>query len=383
MPDKIGSMSKLTPLFLFGSGISPAPNVSDLTERIFSADLYRHSYGIWIPKNPQSFDRISPSDDPRYVRHFLGCLRQFCARRWNVPLSEVNYEHVAGLCRQLNYDADTDRDPAIAPFVDSLRDQVAISNEDFQYLPLSAHAWISSSIYWEFRRCASTSEDTQRFISSVIRPLGRSVVVTLNHDTYFEDEFGPDLNVGFSKTGCFSPDRLNEPSPHKLLKLHGSVNWSAADTITTLHTSWRSEAPDSVPLMLSGTITKLEDYNYLAFPWLWAEFQNSLRNTRRLVVCGYGFKDLGVNSRLTDWMKHYPDSRILILHPDPGALLNEVEKSQLGGVQQFFCRGGRVAEIISAAGQAMPNAQIILAKVGFQDAARDPWLPLVREFVNS
>ena len=128
-------------------------------------------------------------------------------------------------------------------------------------------------------------------------------------------------------------------------------------------------------------ISKLEDYNYLLFPWLWAEFQNALRITRRIVVCGYGFKDLGINSRLSDWLRHYGDARILVLHAKPDELRHDVSGSTLAGVQRFFDRWA--CADIDATTTLSHDKRILFGKTWFDASSQSNWPERIREFLNN
>lgn len=381
-------MFEFKPIFLFGSGISPAPGVNDLTGKILTADLHRDcNAGPWYRGSPRVCS--GGANDPQIVRDFLGLLRQHVAKSRGIELDKISYEDIANLCVQLDYNSDTLRNPAIMPFAQLLRERLALDAEAFAWLPSAALDWMAWSIHYEFTKpeLADIAQPKIRAIQSfadfVTQRAASSVVVTLNHDTFLEAAFDYQVQMGFSKPAGahFSPDLLAQQDAHKpkLIKLHGSIDWFSESGRIVRHQKWPDLHPDWRPILLSGTISKLEDYNYLLFPWLWAEFQNSLRQTRRVVVSGYGFKDLGVNTRLTDWLDHYPDARILILHPKPEDLMREVKGSPVAGVHGFFNRD--CAVIRNPAGKER-WARISLAAVGFENSMNDPWLALIDDFLQ-
>ena len=183
-------MSEFKPMFLFGSGISPAPKVTELTDKILKADLLSKSGTLWSPKC--SACSQNKAEDPDLIRHFLITLRQSCADTWKRKTAEVTYEQIAGLCRQLNFNSDTTRDPGIVPFAKSIQQALALSDDDFCLVPWFADNWIASAIYFEFQRLPSEDENTKNFVRNVIRCCPQANLVTLNHDTYLEDSFGPE-----------------------------------------------------------------------------------------------------------------------------------------------------------------------------------------------
>lgn len=301
-------MSEFKPMFLFGSGISPAPGVITLTDKILTADLHHTCADEWLPVgrgNKALFQY--PYDDPQAVLQLLQSIRAtIFEHRKSARISEpvVTYEDVANICTQMEYHAYTGRNAAIQDYYDRLQKKSGLNRADFGKLCGAARQWVEWSCH-EFLKPPPEGEITAefalkrsaigRFVQDVVHASPQSTIVTLNHDVYLDEVLGHEAMFGFGGSGrkTFHPDARRN-SPHRLIKLHGSIDWYLAGA---RNVAVRSNTPffferNSPPLILAGTISKLEDYNYSVFPWLWAEFQNSLRNTRRLVVSGYGFKDL-------------------------------------------------------------------------------------------
>lgn len=176
------------------------------------------------------------------------------------------------------------------------------------------------------------------FIDQVIRANGQPIrIVTLNHDTRIEEAMAAsgvqDANLGFttdettpSRSFIFSKERLAEPAPAKLLKLHGSIDWywryAPDQQIVRLSPQelGDSEGIWEVALFLSGTLNKPHQYKFLHYPALFEEFEKQLEQTRRIVVSGYGFGDGGVNERFERWLEAQPEHRMLIVDPNPAGL---------------------------------------------------------------
>lgn len=65
-------MSELKPMFLFGSGIGPAPSVSLPTSRILGANLHRTNRDAWVHEDQGNAALgQNPYDDPEEIRKLL------------------------------------------------------------------------------------------------------------------------------------------------------------------------------------------------------------------------------------------------------------------------------------------------------------------------
>ena len=48
-----------------------------------------------------------------------------------------------------------------------------------------------------------------------------------------------------------------------------------------------------------------------------------MRDIEWLVISGYGFGDKGINSYITNWIYNVFPRRLIVIHPDPGALAQD------------------------------------------------------------
>ena len=71
------------------------------------------------------------------------------------------------------------------------------------------------------------------------------------------------------------------------------------------------------PLFLIGTHNKPLEYTNSVYEDLHAQLYLALKNVRRLIVCGYGFNDKGINTRLIHWMSRSDNHRIVLIHKNP------------------------------------------------------------------
>lgn len=172
-------------------------------------------------------------------------------------------------------------------------------------------------------------------------------IFTLNHDTVLEQSLannGLKTVDGFGepkyKVRYWDPDLFErENSGVRLFKLHGSVNWfqfmpdarepdRRSIGITLDSDIWHTNNPqgkmqeptDGRPLLLVGTFNKMLRYTSGIYAELHYQFFRSLRHTRCLVVCGYGFGDKGINTQIVDWIYSSSDHKMFIVHPEPEKL---------------------------------------------------------------
>ena len=86
--------------------------------------------------------------------------------------------------------------------------------------------------------------------------------------------------------------------------------------------------------MLTGTFTKILSYDRRIYPEQHFRFQEALRETDRLVVVGYGFRDKAVNSRLIGWLDRSLDNSLVVVEPDPSRL----ESASRGAIRESWPR---------------------------------------------
>ena len=67
------------------------------------------------------------------------------------------------------------------------------------------------------------------------------------------------------------------------------------------------------PIILAGTLNKEPEYLYGIFAELHIRFYRALQNARFLVICGYGFGDIGINARIRGWMNGADNRRVIVI----------------------------------------------------------------------
>jgi hypothetical protein len=342
-------------LFLLGSGASPAPKVSELTSLILNASMERHSSGRWIPMDGCPAD---PGSLSSIIPLFLRRLAQLVAEWQHRSIDKVFYEDIAAVCQNLWKEYGTSRNPLIAPALVQLTAEFgdrairafpfadALSrSEAFDRLVVEYLQWIRwTTVHALSKPTSSNTGSLVAFFSGLLPHLESWSIATLNHDLNIEHALAQlqiPFSDGFPGTNAvrdFSPRSFQ--SGNGLLKLHGGIDWrwhpSRNRWVRIVDSSGldAQESPEE-PMILVGTYTKLEDYNYAIFPKLISAFDQALERADWVVVCGYGFKDPGINSRLILEFSFEPRKELLVIHPEPKSLLQEADYSAARFLQSF------------------------------------------------
>jgi hypothetical protein len=157
----------------------------------------------------------------------------------------------------------------------------------------------------------------------------RCDIFSLNHDLVIEkilNESNIPFNNGIIEKGLNKHkvwDRnsfYSNQSKMQLYKLHGSIDWFYHKRgIVTDHASGGERA------LLIGTYMKMLQYaGHDVFLDLFHLFYRRLfeDGASILIVCGYGFRDRGINNIIINWYYDNDDNKIIIIDPDIDGLKN-------------------------------------------------------------
>jgi len=179
-------------------------------------------------------------------------------------------------------------------------------------------------------------------------------IFTLNHDTVLEAalrerELGGRATNGFDAGEndlChWNPGLYHSPEMRvRLVKLHGGVNWFMFRPIQAALPYYMAMPTGKIEMMrkwkgrggkefwlvspravfLTGIQTKINEYRNEVFKPLFSLFRDSLSACSDLVVCGYGFRDAGINRELTDWLGASGDRGMVVIHKKPEELAHAI-----------------------------------------------------------
>ena len=302
----------------------------------------------------------------RPILIFLDWLKaQANSRYAEIPNRWANYEDLAYLAGQIGDDIGHEyENPGLHPFVqNALMDlgglfgtaTPAEARKKLRDLATSTVDYIRSAVGMLLKKTPADTDYLQFFAKACRDESVTKVnLFTLNHDTLIERFLPGDgikvvdgLRDATNGNGSrrWDPAIYDEgekdPRSVNLFKLHGSVDWFRWDPIRlSVPRQLSSENTDrdgrfvgtyqdtqsplydvlesSVgPRILAGTFNKILAYNSEIFLELHHRFHRALQDPecKNLVVCGYGFGDKGVNTRISEWRHRSYENRLLIIDP--------------------------------------------------------------------
>jgi hypothetical protein len=360
MPQKVS--------FLFGSGISiPAkmPSVKEITDKVLSGtgvSSYSNEYYFGPPL--YAHKGLPDEHVPRivaYLRRLCVEIDRFYYRFDYERAANVNYEDLYYVASQIRDSLSGEYDN---PILQSCIDKILCD-----ITPLLTWQWFGTIEQWGLPKMAS---EAANYIHDVVcnfldkepanldylrcvrdacqdEEISSLDLFTLNHDTVIErylekcgieytDGFGPPVNG----VRYWSPDRL-EHSCHnvRLLNLHGSVNWFLFEShgprgrnvrvgipvdrrySDTKDPNGQSQRAVGRPMLLAGTFNKMLRYTSEIYADLYCELRGTMRQTERLIVCGYGFGDKGINGQIGEWVNTSGQKVMVAIHPEREILMRQ------------------------------------------------------------
>ncbi|MBI3189440.1 MAG: SIR2 family protein, partial [Ignavibacteriales bacterium] len=350
--------------FLFGSGISfPAklPSMDEITQILLNGEgVIRHTDETYYLSENKSEYFLSGEYIPR-VTAFLGRIKTEIDSYYSEDTHKTNYEDIYYVVSQIKDSELKDYDnPAIKPLIDriypdikSLLDkQENDTHYDWTLLDLATESTnCIRDVVWRCLLRSPERLDHLQVISDACndKNIANVDIFTLNHDILLEQYFS---NTDIRVNDGFGPPQENnkrywnpelfEKNEYKvrLFKLHGSINWftfnrndkRGLEEIAILldwdiwHTkdlSGKRQWPaGGRPKFLAGTFNKMLNYSFDIYADQHYQFHKSLRGTKNLIVCGYGFHDKGINIKIAEWL--YADERckLIVIHPKPDDLVS-------------------------------------------------------------
>jgi hypothetical protein len=324
--------------FLFGSGISLSanlPNVSTITNELLTKDFFYCKYGDKITDPTQ--------EEIKYYKKFLKKISSFCiALDLNNTYEDIYYltKSIEDTLCQKEYG-----DFFVNFFIESIKydlpnlidEKELKTNKNNIYFSFEQFIfklnWYIQNFVANKLRQTHNLEHIDRFIKMLMKEEKFNYdIFTLNHDILLETSLKKndvDPNTGFGKNNKFSIDNFrNTSSQFNFFKLHGSVDWNrkrndnGKDYIfTTNPANPFDNHLDPSSNFVMGTFNKFKLYSYGIFYDLLHEFRSRLSQTNKLFVCGYGFRDEGINSVLLEWMERDSENILQIFHEDRNSLI--------------------------------------------------------------
>lgn len=335
-------MTQKRAAFFFGSGISRdsgAPMVDQLTDAVLRGAYEAHSDLRFYPTSSSS------TGEAERAQEFLRVLNAEIAHHLRDREDrKPNYEDLYGAAVQIVWDETAEIvNPLIAASTAAIRGKTEhlfrnqrahIDKNAFASLAERASDLVQWVVYHELAQVRKPVG--LNAISSVARTTDELDIFSVNHDLLIEGEL---KRAGIAFADGFNDpwgDALrfnwswNQPETNvRLYKLHGSIDWylfrskSNVDQFGKIRGDpehCRDEDGNKLSLLqpqprfLTGTIVKEQSYVVTVTGECFAELRSRLANHRRLICCGYGWGDKGINVRINQWLRDARENKLVILY---------------------------------------------------------------------
>lgn len=344
--------------FLFGSGISlhaGLPTTKAITDAVLTGQRANTSKQVVEHVRHHSDGRFEFTDQPDDSPSLSGPLLQLIHRLLGKIKDEIDvyyeasnsttYEAIYFVLFQLESTATRELDnPAVDSLTRDLRRQFPETSFSswtvvgtFDALLTKACDYVKDVVRAMLMSPGADASYLRWIVESCRDADCRAAFIfTLNHDTLLErhlNSSGIEFIDGFALPRCGDGLRLwnsslfDAPSSNvRVVKLHGSVDWFREIPNRREHNPIPFKFGDSRPsekldidrpLILIGTHNKPAEYTNKVYEDLHVQFYLALKGIHRLVICGYGFNDKGINTRLIHWMSRSADHRIVLIHKNP------------------------------------------------------------------
>lgn len=326
------------------------PTTTNLTEKILLGDgVIRRTDGRYILSN----SNLRDDDRIDHVKKVIRSLKLKADSFYSIHGErDINYEDVYSLARQIyesefgNYE-----NPAIQLFVEDIANQLCYStvgqvssdNNNVALMDIARETvnYITGIVANMLSKVPANLKYLSWVKDAIMDDSSLTIhIFTLNHDlvleTFFDEDsvefidgFTEEQNgVRYWEPGLFS---RNSNIKTKLFKIHGSINFYRllSDTNSSKNSSivipsneriYRNGALNPHPMLLVGTLNKLLQYSEWFYVDLYCLLHAHLNMSNRLIISGYSFGDKAINNEVLGWLNNSPDSKAIVIHPDPNKL---------------------------------------------------------------
>lgn len=206
------------------------------------------------------------------------------------------------------------------------------------------------------------------YLRDLILAMKGSTICTLNYDNTIEKiatfgTFQVEADPYPWDQSQLIPGMAARENTIRLIKLHGSLDWSTGPDGVVQRLIPDINNEDYVPGIIFGAGNKLRPTG--PFLDLYAEFRTTLDRATRVIIIGYGFGDPHVNELLRRWIQY---------GSDPGRLfrISRLEGFGVPKVVEEWDPGGHRVQLEMVIGRAAEKMEDLLRKTpGLQVSQRD------------
>jgi hypothetical protein len=190
------------------------------------------------------------------------------------------------------------------------------------------YEYLAREMISHLRRIVAPPYADISYLAPLVKAAGATgglTIATLNYDLAVElacEDAGIDVDTGIerwieSRRWSWSDEGV------RLLKLHGSIDWSwqglrGEDDDLPLRVVVKSSEPRvdvMAPVLAFGSRNKLKPEG--PFLSLLSEFEEKLAETDHLIVVGYSFRDDHINAVIARWTREDKERKVALVDPSP------------------------------------------------------------------
>lgn len=340
--------------FLVGSGISikaNMPSTKDITDELKLAD----DNNLILYINRMTGENLMRD----FIKHLINFLRCYITNR------NINYEDIYFFSSQIEDHLSGQYDnPIIQYFIDSKKeDIIRFCPQEYQrdnvyelisQMTLDLNIYISKLLSRILGQIPNDIDYLNIFNEiNDNKDIDKLDIFSLNHDVILERYFTKkeiEFSTGFYikddvKYKQWDPDLFESDEVKiKLYKLHSSISWydyklgdendteitfevpldkTDRDVINDIDSKYYNARGSGSASTLIGTYNKLYEYSHGIFHNLFCLFTKNMRMVDSLIVCGYSFRDKGINNLIIEWLNQSIDKKIILIHENPNSLLKD------------------------------------------------------------
>jgi hypothetical protein len=233
--------------------------------------------------------------------------------------------------------------------------------------PARAYANPQQPFFEALIRHLSVDDMRVKYLQPILQSEQTKLIATLNYDLALEtaaNQIGLEVDYGLDKWEKLKRVEWNRKSAVRMLKLHGSINWTGnAEDVKVRRDEIKPH--ERRVMIFGGAENKLSSAGpFLQFLY---RFERSLFSAGRLLIIGYSFRDPHINAVLRRWYLTRGGAKMAVVDPGLPNLWH------LG----FAPTGGEL-NLGSGRSKKLPQIRLIekVASVGIREYFSEPTLEL-------
>lgn len=356
-------MTKKTICFFFGSGISYesyrsisdsdfCASVNEITQLLLDDHWFRHTDEKYYISNSMLCKSVY--DNVEMIQDFIRELIQFY--KSDNQKKDVNYENIYFMINSYLMELKNNNiitNTSLGNILSKINNSERYDSINYRFLQ-DVLVFIKCVVYNALSK--DFAPKGLNIIAEIInrKELYNAIHIgTLNHDIVLEkffEECKVKYNDGYLKEKNELIPRFKTKTKQNIniYKLHGSLNWKlmhdqkkyylikSDQILTNLRLSNSLNLTKDMCEILLGGLDKAVEYFNIPYIEILYRFIDSIFKSELLIISGYGWKDIGVNNILMNWLYYKPKNKFILLYKNDSVgsnsftdIVKEIKKNEL------------------------------------------------------